>query len=413
MGGDLFAFGINYNTPTHGGAGLYNGNISETEWRTANTDSSLKWYRYGYDPLNRITGATDNTGNYNVSNIGYDKNGNIQSLTRNGWQDSSNFTNMDVLDYDYDGGNKLTKVTDGGNGAHGFKDGTNTNDDFEYDENGNMTMDLNKGIQTDGISYNYLNLPTNIVVSSAPSGTISYIYDAMGTKLEKTFGTTTTHYAGNYIYENNKLQFFNHEEGYVTPKDGNDYSAGFDYVYQYRDHMGNVRLSYSDADNDGDVTTNEIIEENSYYPFGLKHQGYNNNINPLGNSNAQKWKYQGQELTEDLGLNTYEFKYRMHDPAIGRFWQIDPLAEDYMYNSTYAFQENKLGIGIELEGLEVSRHEWLDDNGQNNIRYDAQIKVLNSSSASIDQVINYATNIAGQIEKDFSGSVILYLIECK
>jgi hypothetical protein len=31
---------------------------------------------------------------------------------------------------------------------------------------------------------------------------------------------------------------------------------------------------------------------------------------------------------------------------------IDPLSEDYTYNSTYAFQENKIGMGIELEGLE-------------------------------------------------------------
>lgn len=65
--------------------------------------------------------------------------------------------------------------------------------------------------------------------------------------------------------------------------------------------------------------------------------------------------YQGQEWTEDLGLNWHEWKYRMSDPAIGRFISVDPLAEDYAYNSTYAFQENKLGMGIELEGLELAR----------------------------------------------------------
>lgn len=62
-------------------------------------------------------------------------------------------------------------------------------------------------------------------------------------------------------------------------------------------------------------------------------------------------------MTEDLGLGTYEFRYRMHDPAIGRFWQVDPLAEDYVYNSTYAFAENKVIANFELEGLEaVSIH---------------------------------------------------------
>ena len=32
---------------------------------------------------------------------------------------------------------------------------------------------------------------------------------------------------------------------------------------------------------------------------------------------------------------------------------IDPLAEKYTYNSPYAFQENKMGMGRELEGLEL------------------------------------------------------------
>jgi len=29
--------------------------------------------------------------------------------------------------------------------------------------------------------------------------------------------------------------------------------------------------------------------------------------------------FQDQEFTEDLGLNTQEWKFRMSDPAIGRF----------------------------------------------------------------------------------------------
>ena len=63
--------------------------------------------------------------------------------------------------------------------------------------------------------------------------------------------------------------------------------------------------------------------------------------------------YQGQEIHKELGLDAIEFKYRFYYPDVGRFWSIDPLAEKYNYNSTYAFGENKLGMGIELEGLEV------------------------------------------------------------
>jgi RHS repeat-associated protein len=146
------------------------------------------------------------------------------------------------------------------------------------------------------------------------------------------------------------LQFFNHGEGYVKHEIGK-----FDYIYQYKDHLGNVRVSYTDADDDGFVDPlNEIIEESNYYPFGLKHKGYNEITTSSANSIAQKEKtYQGQRFTDDLGLNMHEWRYRTSDPTIGRFWQIDPLSEEYVYNSTYAFQENKMGMGVELEGLEL------------------------------------------------------------
>lgn len=71
--------------------------------------------------------------------------------------------------------------------------------------------------------------------------------------------------------------------------------------------------------------------------------------NKLG---SYKYGFQGQEFTDDLDLNMHEWKYRMSDPALGRFWQIDPLAESYYYNSTYAFAENRVIDGNELEGLE-------------------------------------------------------------
>jgi len=66
----------------------------------------------------------------------------------------------------------------------------------------------------------------------------------------------------------------------------------------------------------------------------------------------KKNKFQNQEFNDDLGVNYYEFKWRNHDPQIGRFIQIDPLSDEYEYNSTYAFSENKVTSHFELEGLE-------------------------------------------------------------
>ena len=176
-----------------------------------------------------------------------------------------------------------------------------------------------------------------------------YTYDATGTKLRKTVNGITTDYANNFIYENNVLQFFNQPEGYVEPNGSN-----FNYVYQYKDHLGNIRLSYSDSDGNGTVSQSEIIEENNYYPFGLQHKGYNNVV--TSTNPAQDYKYQGQELEEELGKNTYAFQWRDYDPAIGRFNKIDRFAEKYYSVSNYTFTANNPIFFNEIKGdsLDVS-----------------------------------------------------------
>lgn len=527
---DLFNFTLRYDNPTTG-TPLFNGNISQTSWNSLSADSSIKTYTYSYDALNRITGADDNTGHYNLNFVSYDKNGNIASLKRKGHltafpnpSTAGHWGLMDNLIYSYDSGNKLTKVTDSGNATYGFKDGTNLATEYMYDANGNMLTDANKGITA--ISYNHLNLPTQ--VSKGVTGVINFVYDAVGTKLEKKVsvvggGVTTTQYAGSYIYKKYPnlgpppqpclgcpppeapgfvLEFFNHAEGYTKSSGG-----VFSYVYQYKDHLGNVRLSYSDSDGDGMISdavfsddfesasgwngsgamygsaisafdntvkhsgnysgridsnypteweryvhsnqwvqinnstatnyiisgwlflenvsgnqaqlflmmkdagetgyvTNvgytttttkgswvylektvsvpastrqinfridndksgkvwfddlrirkvgtEIIEESNYYPFGLKHKGYNNVVTSNGNSSGNKIKtFQGQEINEELGLNWHSFKWRNYDASLSRFMNIDPLAEKFMYNSPYAFSENKVISHFELEGLEA------------------------------------------------------------
>lgn len=51
--------------------------------------------------------------------------------------------------------------------------------------------------------------------------------------------------------------------------------------------------------------------------------------------------------------NSLNFKYRMHDPRLNRFFAPDPLTKDYPYNSPYAYSENRLLDAVELEGLEA------------------------------------------------------------
>ena len=92
-----------------------------------------------------------------------------------------------------------------------------------------------------------------------------------------------------------------------------------------------------------------IVQVDDFYPFGASFDQNQNRVL------ANKYLYQDQELQNDLGLNWYQFKWRMHDPLLGRFTSVDPLSEQFYHNSTYAFSENKVIAHIELEGLEAVR----------------------------------------------------------
>ena len=180
---------------------------------------------------------------------------------------------------------------------------------------------------------------------------------ADGTKLRKVVNdngyVTTTDYAGNYVYENNDLQFFNTAEGYVAVTVIKTFPIQFifKYVYQYKDHLGNIRLSYSDSDNNGTISQSEIIEENNYYPFGLKHKGYNSNVSSNGNSVAQKIKFGGFEYQEELNLEWYDMSARNYDPALGRWMNLDPLAELMTRHSPYNYAFDNPVYFIDPDGM--------------------------------------------------------------
>ncbi|MEK6511311.1 RHS repeat-associated core domain-containing protein [Myroides odoratimimus] len=99
-----------------------------------------------------------------------------------------------------------------------------------------------------------------------------------------------------------------------------------------------MRLSYSDANKNNTIESNEIIEETNYYPFGLTHKGYNQKNDGL--MKDYKYQYNGKEKQEELGLNYYDYGARNYDAAIGRWMNMDPLAEKYMSFTPYTYVGN-------------------------------------------------------------------------
>ncbi|MFK7750390.1 MAG: RHS repeat domain-containing protein [Kordia sp.] len=204
---------------------------------------------------------------------------------------------------------------------------------------------------------------------------ISYIYDAFGAKQQKIVNDQSnenvqqTHYAGNYIYKKATAQaslaltFFNSEEGYVEPQfdpSKPEKITGFNYTYQYKDHLGNIRLSYEDIDGNGNIKPEtEIKEENHYYPFGLKHKGYN--ANQVGRDH--QYGYNGKEENDELGLELLDYGNRNYEASLGRFITVDRFSQKYLDKSPYHYGANNPVLYVDKKGdsIIVSTKERLYD----------------------------------------------------
>lgn len=399
--GPMFKQILSYNDCTDPDKACYNGNISEIGWcdngynDAGNFEPNI-WrnYRFTYDGFDRLVRADygeeeprSNSMRYELINqpdysvqYSYDLNGNMKELSRKGMNvkelmdtyERWSFGDVDKLTLYYDG-NRLQKVYDNAEdivieGSMDFRDGADTATEYAYDANGNMTMDLNKGIT--GISYNMLNLPKR--VTFADGHITEYVYDASGRKLRveykidktrifaplesveagnsgvmgggpennsgrilqgtKSLGAgripggkitvpkeTTTlidtklkrDYCGSYIYKDGIPERVVIENGYIE---------GGKFHYYLRDYQGNNRVVIDE--------NNRVVETNDYYPFGMSF---------CESSGAQPFKYGGKELDRTNGLNLYDFFARQHDSAFGRFTTMDALAEDSYSISPYAY----------------------------------------------------------------------------
>ena len=369
LGNDLFGYAMKYNNPenTSLSTGRFNGNIAEIDWRTSTVaNDNKRRYSFTYDRFNRLQqgiysepgSSLINNNNYNEQ-LTYDLNGNILTLKRFSKPYSGTTPELiDDLVYNYTG-NRLDKITLPSGTVNNTSGYNAAQNNFSYDLNSNMISHLDKGISS--INYNYLNLPNeiktdpNIIINNYK---VKYKYRSDGYKLHKTYTYSQMDFMGNFeTVELNtnyldgfqygqsqqfgsvlplQLQFVPTSEGYF------DFTKN-KYIYNYVDHLGNVRLSYfSNGSGIG------ILAENNYYPFGLKHEGYNG----LTGNPSYQYKYNGKELQTETGM--YDYGARFYMPDIGRWGVVDPLAEQYRRHSTYNYAVNNPIRFIDPDGRGVN-----------------------------------------------------------
>jgi RHS repeat-associated protein len=376
---DLFTQVLRYDNPVAAigtTTPQYNGNIAQIQWQVAGREAQA--YTYTYDKLDRLTNAEytdihegswwsnayDKNNRYQES-LSYDDRGNIMTLNRRGQTQKGfvatntalmggNHGTIDNLTYTYNDKNQVTKIMDAATLTEGFKSKNNANTgQYSYDANGNMTADINKEITN--IEYNYLNLP--VVISFTNSRKIEFTYDATGKKWRKVVTNGSSISIRDYIdgaeYESvnnapSEPKIIHHTEGYIEydATQLNTTWKGWVYHYTLKDHLGNTRVTFSDANDDGYVNTSTDVKQvNNYYPFGLNMEG-----NWNGAMGAFKYQYNGKELNEDFGLNWNDYGARFYDAAVGRFAKIDNFSEKYSNLSNYTYAANSPVQYIDVNG---------------------------------------------------------------
>ncbi len=112
----------------------------------------------------------------------------------------------------------------------------------------------------------------------------------------------------------------------------------YEFVYDIKDYLGNTRVSFKPT-----AAGNEIMQEDHYYPFGMKMAG----LSQVTGSPETRFTGGGKKLEDDFNLNWYHYGARYYDPQLGRWQQVDPLDE---FHSPYVYVANNPVMFIDPDG---------------------------------------------------------------
>lgn len=368
----------------------YSGNVSSMSWRGG--DGVNRIYNYRYDKLNRLISAeyyeANRTSRSDISYMGspdydtsysYDLHGNVKTISRKGMTGLTpgannmivSYGNTDNLTLSYTG-NRLKSVTDTSSriyytGATDFDDAADYDTEYEYDYNGNVTVDRNRRIV--GAVYNSLNQPMRIEMEDGAE--IENIYDADGTlRQRKHIGSddteiAVTDYSGVWELKNGALSRINIPGGYIQG----------DSVYFYiADRQGNIRQVWN-------ASTGQTVQDNHYYPYGAMFgesaaveyvnamAGTNNMVSINAEVSTNPYRYGGKEWLMQEGLNYYDFAARQYDPTTGRFIHPDPLNGKYPHLSSYLYCAGNPINATDPTGMKFIFRQMSDEEKEEFLRF--------------------------------------------
>ncbi len=307
---NLFDEQLKYYNPTSStSTPYYSGKISEQIWDRGNAINTKQGFQYTYDNMGRLTdaqtlsipGQTLFLLNNHREQITYDNNSNIVQL-----KDSRGLSST-TRNYSLQG-NKISNIT-----INNEEKGA-----CLYDERGNMTQNVEAGLQ---FSYNLCNLPTQI---TAEDGTlVKYSYFADGAKFKAVDA------AGNGFVYTGSLRW-HVQGGEITPESVvitggralyDDIEELWSANYYICDHLGSVRV-VTDAEGN-------ILDTYDYMPYGRELIADTDNITD--------YRFTGKEKQTAFGESNIYDSFARFQNTTGRFMSIDPKAESFYHISPYSY----------------------------------------------------------------------------
>ena len=334
----------------------YTGNITSWQWQhkgDPSGDGPQNRYEFTYDDLSRLT-HTDQYVNgervrQNVErHLSYDRNGNLLSMIR--YENGEEQCNMkyqyqgnhlyrymedELVDVDF-GADTVTMLPS----VLRFENLKPWLALHEYDANGNVTKDWERGLD---MSYNCLNLLE--YASDNDANAINYCYLADGTKLSATTADDCGFsYRGSFTYRTDESS----QPDRVfesTPFGGGRIVGTVDDETEVRyfltDHLGSVRAVVNSGC--------EVLERNDYQPFGKRW------VTPSMPVSDNRDRFNGKEDQSFAGLPFSDYSARMYDRERGRWLSQDPKSEDYFSSTQYGFCGNNPIRYIDPSGMAVQK----------------------------------------------------------
>lgn len=350
---DLFGVQFLYNTDSK--APQFNGNIASMRWKTSRVGAQSvappkMGYQYRYDALNRMTAAiaerNDVVDNAHSEFVKYDVNGNLTDLGRYAYADNAK-QQIDSLVYTYDGyrTKKIDDLSLATVKSLGYDDKVKEAIEYLYDANGNMIEDKNKQLI---LEYDDRNLIKKITFGGVSSHRLEFLYDRTGKKLQAKYTNGSNVYTIDYL---DGIQYQQGEIAFIHTGEGRARRSGTTYTYEYdiKDNLGNVRVTFIPDPANSTQTVAKVVQQNSYYAYGLPMYGDAANNLHLAYVSGEKSKYlySGKELYDQGGLNWFDYGSRMYDPAIGRWSVMDPAGQ---FANPYLALGNNPVIGVDPNG---------------------------------------------------------------